>query len=100
MDLTLNKKQMKKVEQHLINKMPQKLEGTRPRFSVCQKTKWKITTRILEISELYSRSTMGKAFTIPVVSIICGNCFNILFFDATELEIIKGHGKGLYREKI
>lgn len=93
--MDLSKEEKKKVDRYIWNKIPGK-----KLCSLCRKDEWEITTKILEIPELRHRSVVGKAFTIPVVSMICSNCSNILFFDASRLEIVKMDEKGLYQRII
>ena len=90
MDLNLNKEQLKKVEQHLNDKVKE-IGGMS--CSVCQHRNWKIFTKIFEIPGFYSRSAMGKAPRIPVISVMCVNCSNTLFFNAIELGIVPADKK-------
>lgn len=90
MDLNLNEQQLQKVEQHLNDKV-KKIGGMS--CSVCENRNWKIFTKIFEISEFHSRSAMGKAPRIPVVSVMCVNCSNTLFFNAIELGIVSADKK-------
>lgn len=93
--MDLSKEEKKKVERYIWNKIPgEKL------CSLCRKDEWEITSKILEIPELRHRSVAGKAFTIPVVSMICSNCSSILFFDASRIGIVKTDEKELYQKKI
>ena len=61
--------------------------------SICQHRDWKIAPKIFEISEFHSRSAMGGAPRIPVISLMCVNCSNTLFFNAIKLGVVPADEK-------
>lgn len=61
--------------------------------SVCKHRNWKIFTKIFEVREFYPDSAMGGPSRLPVISVMCTNCSNTLFFNAIELEIVPADTK-------
>jgi len=76
------------VEKYLDKKAPMGIS-----CSVCQHRNWKIFTKIFEIPEFHSRSAMGGATRIPVISVMCTNCSNTLFFNAIKLGVVPADKK-------
>ena len=82
--MDLNDEQKESVKQYLIDKEPTKGGIS---CSVCQRTKWEIAPKIFQISEFQPDHIVLAGPRIPVISMMCTNCSNTLFFNAIALDL-------------
>ena len=86
--MDLNEKQKNSVKQHFTDKAPMGIS-----CSVCQHRNWEIGPKIFEITEFHSGGAMVGGPRIPVVSVMCVNCSNTLFFNAIRLNLVPSDKK-------
>lgn len=86
--MKLNKIQKEKLLQHFNKKVP-KL----PECSVCHKKIWTISDTIYELREYHGGSVVLGSPLAPIITLICKNCGNTLFFNAILLNIIQHKNK-------
>lgn len=75
----------------------EKLKGFAPDgiiCPVCGNKKWNLLNLVYELKEYEKEENLiGKKTVIPLISLLCKNCSNSLFFNAIRLGIIKNDFK-------